>query len=143
MSGTMRPCLLSSLLFYEARPPSIYVRGVELLPETFQVGDIESEAGFFGLLCAVLNAPKCPGAADQADVFFDNVNGYVDTTCRWRHENCPIFSSSGHLCDGCESLRRLHQGARQRVYGAVEKTAHSNACRVREVEEGETLKRNC
>lgn len=77
MSGIMRPCFLSSLLFYESRPPSIYVRGVELLPETFQVGDIRSETGFFGLLCAVLNAPKCPGVADQADVFFDNANGYV------------------------------------------------------------------
>ncbi|XP_022649013.1 uncharacterized protein LOC111260082 isoform X2 [Varroa jacobsoni] len=116
ISCIMRPCFLSSVLFYETRLPSIYVRGVELLPETFQVGDMRSEEGFFGLLNAVLNGPKCPGAADQTDVFFDNANGYLDTTCRWRHENCPIFSSEGQECDGCASLRKLLQVAKQNLH---------------------------
>lgn len=77
LSGILRPCFLSSILFYESRAPTITVRGVELLPGMFQVGDLRTASGFFGLLSAILNAPKCPGIADQSEVLFDDANGYL------------------------------------------------------------------
>lgn len=38
---------------------------------------------------------------------------YLDTVCRWRHENCSIFSSGGAECDGCASLKELLQTVRR------------------------------
>ncbi|XP_003745770.1 uncharacterized protein LOC100897409 [Galendromus occidentalis] len=106
-SEFLRPCFLSTILFHETTVPTVYVRGVEICAESLRCGDLTSDTGCFKLILTVINSPKCPGVADQGEVVFDSTMGYLDSTNRWRHESCPIFSSGGKTCPDCGSLKTL------------------------------------